>query len=130
MKQATADHLAAAERSLAKAAAIISLPLFDEAGRSAYYAMYHAAQAFVVHRGFKSAKTHRGLRQLFARAVYLDASVQHLLTPLTNTYQHKWVADYDTTGLEVTEMEAKAALAEAAQFLASIRAALATPPPP
>jgi uncharacterized protein (UPF0332 family) len=87
--------------------------------------MYHAAQAFVVHRGFKSAKTHRGLRQLFARAVHQDAAVQHLLQPLTNTYQHKWVADYDTTGLEVSEAEAKAALVEAANFLTTIRAAVA-----
>jgi uncharacterized protein (UPF0332 family) len=87
--------------------------------------MYHAAQAFVVQCGIKAAKTHRGLRQLFARAVHMNAAVQHLLQPLTNTYQHKWVADYDTTGLEITEAEAKAACADATHVLATIRTALA-----
>lgn len=131
MRQETTDHLLAADRALAKAAAQMSLPLYDEAGRHAYYAMYHAAHALVVERGFKPAKTHRGLRQLFARVAHTEpAAIQSLVSPLMSNYRLKWVADYDTTGAIVSEATAQAALADATDFVATIRAALATPPPP
>jgi uncharacterized protein (UPF0332 family) len=131
MKQETADHLLAADRAMAKAIAQLSLPLHDEAGRHAYYAMSHAAHALVVERGFKPAKTHRGLRQLFARVAHTEPSAIHsLVSPLTSNYGLIWVADYDTTGSIVSEATARAALADAVRFIAPIRAALATPPTP
>ena len=123
MKPQTADHLLAADRALSKAAALVSLPLYDEGGRLAYYAMYHAAHALVVERGFKPAKTHRGLRQLFARTAQTESStVQSLVGPLTSNYRLKWLADYDTTGAIVDEAVARAALADATSFVATIRA--------
>ena len=131
MKQETADHLLAADRALAKATALMSLPLYDEAGRLAYYAMFHAAHALVVERGFKPAKTHRGLRQLFARTAKTEPiSVQSLVGMLTSNYRLKWLADYDTTGAIVDDAVARAALADATSFVATIRVAVSTPPMP
>ena len=125
MKTETADHMQAAERALDKARAQLSLPLYDEAGRLAYYAMYHAAQALVVERGFKPSKTHRGLRQLFARTALAEISaVQNLVGPLTNNYRFKWLADYDTTGAIVDDATARAALTDAVTFVAIVRGAV------
>ena len=125
MKQATVDHLADADRSLAKAAAQMTLPLYDEAGRCAYYAMFHAAQGLVAERGLKPAKTHRGLRQLLARVAHAEPAFQSLVGPLTNSYQYKWIADYGPAGSTVSAAEAQAAIAEATRFIATIRNALA-----
>jgi uncharacterized protein (UPF0332 family) len=103
VKQEAIDQLAAANRALAKAAAMMTFPLYDEAGRQAYYAMFHAAHALVVERGFKPAKTHRGLWQLFARVAHAEpAPIQELVSSLTTNHQLKWVADYETAASTVS----------------------------
>jgi uncharacterized protein (UPF0332 family) len=126
-----ADQLAAADRALAKASAMLTLPLHDEAGRAAYYAMFHAAQADVIERGLKPAKSHRGVRQLFARVAHGDpTAIQLLVGPPTKSYQLKWIADYDTSGTTVSLGEAQAAIADAAHFVATVRGAIGPPPAP
>ena len=130
MKQDTLDQLSVADIALAKAAAMMTHPFHDEAGRHAYYAMFHAAHALVVERDFKPPKTHRGLHQLFARATSTEPHLQPLVTQLGASYHLKWIADYGPAGAIVTAAEAQAAIADATRFIATIRAALAQPTAP
>ena len=130
MKQDTLDHLAAADMALTKAAAMLTHPFCDEAGRHAYYAMFHAAHALIVERGFKPSKTHRGLHQVFARATSTEPALQPLVAELTDSYHFKWVADYGPAGSTITTAEAQHAIADATRFIATIRTALASAPAP
>ena len=61
--------LARARIDLDEARMIAALPLARAAARSAYYAAFHAAEAFIVGRTGKIAKTHRGVHSEFARLI-------------------------------------------------------------
>jgi uncharacterized protein (UPF0332 family) len=61
------NYLDKASDDLADARKIAALPLPKVAARTAYYAMFHAAEAFIVERTGKIAKTHSGVRSEFAR---------------------------------------------------------------
>jgi uncharacterized protein (UPF0332 family) len=62
MKAETADYLAKARATLADAQQIAALPSPHVAGREAYYAAFHAAEAYIFERTGKVAATHKGLR--------------------------------------------------------------------
>ena len=130
MNQDALDQLAAADIALAKAAAMMTHPFYDEAGRHAYYAMFHAAHALIVERDFKPPKTHRGLHQLFARATSTEPALQPLVAELGKSYRFKWVADYGPAGSTITTAEAQHAIGDATRFIATIRTALAAPRTP
>ena len=130
MKQETIDQLAAADVAMAKAAFMLKGPYVDEAGRHAYYAMFHAANALIVERGFKPPKTHRGLHQLFARATQTEPALVSLVALLGDSYSFKWDADYGPANSTITIAEAQHAIADATRFIATIRADLALPPAP
>lgn len=66
-KLEAADYLKRARRFLTEAQAIASIELPEAAGRAAYIAAYHVAQAFIFERAGKIAKTHNGVRSEFAR---------------------------------------------------------------
>ena len=123
MKQESLEQFTAADIALAKANAMLTHPYYDEAGRHAYYAMFHAAHAFVLECGFKAPKTHRGLHQLFAQATSTYAALQPLLADLGTCYRFKWIADYAPTSSSVSAAEAQAAISDATAFVAAIRAA-------
>jgi len=53
--------LAKARQCLAHSEAILAIALGDEAGRAAYLAVFHAAQALIHARTGREAKTHRGV---------------------------------------------------------------------
>ena len=61
------DYLDKARDHLDEARKIAAIGLAKAAARSAYYAAFHAAQAFIVERTGKIAKTHSGVRSEFAR---------------------------------------------------------------
>jgi uncharacterized protein (UPF0332 family) len=66
------------------------------AGREAYLAAYHAAEALIFERTGKIAKTHRGLRAQFAllaRDVSIDQAIWEILG---QAYELKSLADYGT----------------------------------
>jgi uncharacterized protein (UPF0332 family) len=67
MTTPVADHIVKARQSLKEARAVLTIDLAEAAGRAAYLAAYHAAQAFVLDRTGKTAKTHSGVRSEFAR---------------------------------------------------------------
>ena len=72
MKAETADYLVKARATLADAEQIAALPLPHVAAREAYYAAYHAAEAYIFEQTGKAATTHRGVRSEFGRLARCD----------------------------------------------------------
>ena len=101
-----------------------------DAGRAAYLAAFHAAQALIFERTGKVAKTHKGVNIEFLRATRDDPC----FTPeqrgfLSKAYDFKAVADYDTGPIaDVSSQEAVDALEAARKFVSTVRHVL-TPPP-
>jgi uncharacterized protein (UPF0332 family) len=59
-------YLDKARNDLEDAAKIAAIGLARAAARSAYYAAFHAAEAFIAERSGKVARTHSGVRAKFA----------------------------------------------------------------
>ena len=119
-------YLDKARRSLEEARAVASIKFFEAAGRAAYLAAHHAAQALILARTRKIAKTHSGVRSEFARIVKNDASfARHLTAFLSQAYTLKVAADYAVVpNLAFGADEAAEAIAEAARFIEAVEAAL------
>jgi uncharacterized protein (UPF0332 family) len=129
MKPVAADYLASAERALAKARLVLDIDLADEAGRLAYYAMFHAAQALIFERTNRVAKTHRGVNRqfhLFARDEV--GLAPQLPADLSKAYLLKQSTDYESGDeVPVTREEAVVAIAAAERFVTQIRQVLDAP---
>lgn len=91
----------------------------DEAGRAAYLAGYHAAQALISERTGKIAKTHEGVNSQFNLLTKGDARVDpELRRFLSQAYSLKAVADYEAgAGSIVPRDRAEAAIATALRFV-------------
>lgn len=123
-----ADYLARAREFLTEAEAIASLPLPKLAARHAYYAAFHAAQAYILERTGKIAKTHRGVHNEFARLARCDDRIGgELVHFLAAAYRHKQDADYavGTRAAHLSEPEARAALLTANRLVNTITRLLA-----
>ena len=99
----------------------------DEAGRAAYLAGLHAAQALIFERTGKVIRRHRGvqneLRRLTKDKPRFDPELRAFLG---RTYNLKAIADYETgPGAEVTVDQAGQAIATARRFIAGIDELLA-----
>jgi uncharacterized protein (UPF0332 family) len=91
-------------------------------GRAAYLAGFNAAQALIITRRGKIAKTHQGLRSLFAQLTKANPSIdQAFVSFLGQTFAVKQVADY---GMDdetvVSEAEAEEMIDLATRFVNSI----------
>jgi uncharacterized protein (UPF0332 family) len=106
------DYLAKARDDLDDARKIIAIPLAKVAARSAYYAAFHAAEALIIERSGKVAKTHSGVRTEFARLLKDKSGPERaLLTFLAQAYKYKEISDYGVSrGAGVTDQEAKDAI--------------------
>ena len=100
--------------------AVVYQPLVPRiAGREAYLAAFHAAEALLYERTGRVAKTHRGLRAQFARITRdeprIDQSVSEFLG---RAYELKSLADYGT-GAEasISLATAKAAIEAGTRFV-------------
>lgn len=96
------------------------------AGREAYLAAFHAAEALLFERTGKIAKTHRGLRAQFALLSRDEARIDPSLSEfLDRAYELKSMADYGT-GVEanISAESAASAVATAARFVDCIAALL------
>jgi uncharacterized protein (UPF0332 family) len=102
----------------------------DEAGREAYLAGYHAAQALISERTDRTIKTHRGVNTEFHRLVRGDARVDDKLRSfLSFAYNLKTIADYQTgPGSKVSPEVAVEAIAAARRFVAAITALIPATP--
>ncbi|MGA8158113.1 MAG: HEPN domain-containing protein, partial [Rhodoplanes sp.] len=67
MKPESAAFLDKARDLLERASALLAQQFTDEAGRNAYFAGFHAAQAFIFEKTDRSPKTHSGVQAEFAR---------------------------------------------------------------
>ena len=129
MKPQAAAFLVAADEALSDARGNLSIKIFRQAARLAYYAQFHAAQALIFERTSMISKTHKGVDRQFHKL----AKTETTLAPgfagqLSAAYYYKDVADYDTgTAPPITSAQAGAAIATAEQFVAAIRLALAGP---
>ena len=119
MKPQSAAFLEKAQALLGEAETMLKVDLNDAAGRTAYLAGFHAAQALVFETHGRALKTHSGVRSEFARLVKDDARVDSELRGfLGYTYQLKEIADYETgPGSKVSANAARAALKTARRFV-------------
>src|ERR1700738_964293 len=90
-----------------------------DAGRAAYLAAFHAAQAIIFERGGKVVKTHKGVTVEFLRLTKEDpAFTRDQRGFLSQAYDFKAVADYDTGNIVwVSSPEASDAMEVARNFV-------------
>lgn len=121
MRAETSAFLEKAHECLAKADGMLSAwP--DEAGRAAYLAGLHAAQALIVERTGKIVKSHRGVQRELGRLTKEDPRLDvSLRTFLGRAYDLKAIADYEVgPGPRVWPELAAEAVATAKRFVAKM----------
>jgi uncharacterized protein (UPF0332 family) len=115
-----------ADDQLERGQTMLAAGLNYDAGRAAYLAAFHAAQAIIFERSAKVVKTHKGVNIEFLRLNKDDPA----FTPgqrgfLSRAYDFKAVADYDTGPIaEVSSQEATDAVEVARAFVATVRRVL------
>ena len=97
MKEQTVAYLEKAREHLDQADTIYSVGLYEPAGRSAYLAGFHAAQALIFETNGRIYKRHGTVQGEFGRLVKDDARVDGQIRAfLGRTYDLKAIADYLT----------------------------------
>ncbi|HWG05617.1 MAG TPA: HEPN domain-containing protein [Beijerinckiaceae bacterium] len=124
------NYLDKARSDLDEARKIAAIGLATVAARSAYYAAFHAAEAFISEQTGKTVKTHSGVRAEFSRLTKATPNIDRkFITFLAQAYMYKEIADYNVEpGAAVTMAEAEDAIAIATQFLDRIATILAASP--
>jgi uncharacterized protein (UPF0332 family) len=122
VKPESAQYLEKARQALKEARAVAGIELVEAAGRAAYLATFHAAQALIFERTGKVAKTHRGVHAQFSR---LTKNEPKLGTEpsrfLSQAYDFKAVADCEIgPDATVPLAEAIAATKAAENFVSRI----------
>ncbi len=94
MTPEAARLLEASHERLADATAILGMGIHYVAAREAYLAAYGAAEALLLERTGRIAKTHRGLRTEFSRIAHGEPAIDSTLTRfLAEAYELKSAAD-------------------------------------
>jgi len=88
------EHIEKARECLKRAKIILDAGVGEDADRDAYLAGFHAAQALILERTGKVAKTHRGVQRLFSQLVKAEPTLQDYSRFLSQTYL-KEIADYE-----------------------------------
>ena len=91
----------------------------DEAGRAAYLAGLHAAQALIFEDSEKAIKRHSGVQREFARLVKDNPRFdKELRAFLPRAYNLKAIADYETgSSSQVSAEQAREAIQTARRFV-------------
>ena len=126
MTPETAQFIGKANKLLLEAEAMLKIGLNDAAGRTAYLAGFHAAQAFISEKTGRTVKTHKGVHTEFQRLTKDDQGFRpDLRVFLSHAYNLKAIADYETgPGAEVSGEQAIQALAQAERFVAHLETLL------
>ena len=137
MKPQSAAFLQKSREFLAKAQDLLDAHHWpDEAGRAAYLAGLHAAQALIYESTGKAIKRHSSVQREFARLVKDDPRFDmDLRAFLPRAYNLKTIADYDTgPGAQVSAESAREAIQTACRFVECVAGLLPasgrTPRPP
>jgi uncharacterized protein (UPF0332 family) len=95
---------------------------YEAAGRTAYLAGFHAAQALISERTGRAVKTHKGVNSELHRLTKDDSRLDiELRAFLGRTYSLKAIADYETgPGSEVSPELAKEAVVLSKKFVATM----------
>ena len=111
-----------AEQLLDRAGVMLGVGLNEDAGRAAYLAGYHAAQALIFESIGKVFKSHNGVQSEFLRLTKNDPRLTpHLRTFLSHAYNLKSIADYETgPSSEVSAERAASAIETGKQFVAQV----------
>jgi uncharacterized protein (UPF0332 family) len=126
VKPEAADYLRKARVDLDEADKIAAIGLANVAGRSAYYAAFHTAEALIMERTGKVAVSHKGVRVEFARLAKDDPALREFTAFLARAYDLKTLADYSVSPqVQVSTADAQEAIATAARFLACVTDLLA-----
>jgi uncharacterized protein (UPF0332 family) len=132
VKEQTAAYLEKARELLDQAETIFSVHLYEPAGRTAYLAGFHAAQALIFETSGRVYKSHGGLQGEFSRLVRHDPRVDDQIRAfLGRTYNLKGIADYLTgPGSHISDEMAREAIDSAKRFVECIAGLLPAPPRP
>jgi uncharacterized protein (UPF0332 family) len=122
-----ADYLEKARHDLDEARKIAAIGLAKAAARSVYYAAFHAAEAFIVERTGKVAKSHSGVRSEFARLAKEAPQFDKAFTAfLSKAYKYKEIGDYGVGRSAIVNLdEANDVIERASIFLDAVTNALA-----
>ena len=120
-------HLDKAHEDITKARVVLDrLQYVDEAGRLAYLAAFHAAQALISERTARTATTHAGVHSQFNLLTKDDPRVDpELRRFLSDAFDLKSVADYEVDPNAVVSPEDEEAIATATRFIDRIAEILA-----
>jgi uncharacterized protein (UPF0332 family) len=124
----TSGFLDKAREFLLKAEDMFANDWPDEAGRAAYLAGLHAAQAVIVERTGRIIKRHRGVRNELRRLLLKDEPRFDLESQafLGRAYNLKAMADYETgPGSRVSDEVARVTIETARRYVAVVAALLA-----
>jgi uncharacterized protein (UPF0332 family) len=126
----TGHFLDKARKLLAEAEAMLAINLNDAAGRAAYLAGFHAAQAFIPEKTGRSAKTRKGVHSELHRLTRDDPPLDPGLRAfLSQNYDLKAIADQETgPDAEVSPELARHAQQEARRFVAYFKTVLGPAP--
>lgn len=118
------QHIQKARRTLASGHYLLTGDFTEQAGRDAYLAAFHAAQAFIVAQTGKEPKSHSGARSEFARLAQHDDRISHsFIAFLGRAYDLKTYADYDGDQ-PISKQDATEALEIAAKLVEIVTATL------
>ncbi|MBC7906015.1 MAG: HEPN domain-containing protein [Rhodospirillaceae bacterium] len=108
-------YLEKARQCLSYARINLDVGLGNDAGRNAYLAAFHAAQALIFERTGKAAKSHQGVHAEFSRLAKDDPAIDiEVRRFLPQAYNLKAVADYELGPESVVPHERAAAAIEGA----------------
>jgi uncharacterized protein (UPF0332 family) len=115
-----------ARQFLTRARIILAAGVAEDAGRDAYLAAFHSAQALIAERTGKEAKTHKGAHVQFARLTKDEPRIDlELRRFLPQSYDMKAIADYETgPGAVIPREQAATAIETAARFVECIAGVL------
>lgn len=106
---------------LRRARVILAAGVGEDAGRDAYLAAFHAAQAVLRARTGRTAKTHRGVHRLMSQLGQKEPQLADLALFLSQAYNLKSVADYELgPNADVPLDRAEEAIDRAAKFIEQV----------
>jgi len=115
------EHLVKARECLTRARIILEAGVGEDAGRDAYLAGFHAAQAVIRARTGKTAKTHRGVHRIISQLGRTEPPLAALAVFLSQAYNMKAVADYELgPGAGVPLERARDAIDQAGEFIEQV----------